>query len=213
MPPMSPPRYETFFREGVQRMPVIRQLATLALIVTITAGPAVFAQGRPDPSTNVSAQREALRPLDSLDGVWRGKGRLLGSGGKWREIVQAERVGSILDGTVKVIEGRGLDSDGRTVFHSFATLAWDVHRQMFELHTHAHGEVGSFTFTPTDSGFVWEIPSPYDPVRYVHTVRNGHWHQVGIRTPAGRASQRFVEVDLERTGDTDWPAGGAVPPH
>ena len=194
-------------------MGATRTLAATMLLLSLAAGPPAIAQGRPDASSDIAAQREALRPFASLDGMWRGKGRLLGSGGIWREITQTERVGSVLDGTVKVIEGRGVDRDGRTLFHSFATLAWDVHRQAFVLHTHAHGEVASFQFSPTDSGFVWDIPSPYDPVRYINSARNGRWHQVGVRAPGGRAPQKFVEVDMERIGDTDWPAAGAVPAH
>lgn len=36
--------------------------------------------------------------------------------------------------------------------------------------------------------------------------------EVGDRMMTGDAPVRFIEMDLTRLGDTDWPAAGAVPP-
>jgi hypothetical protein len=71
---------------------------------------------------------------------------------------------------------------------------------------------GDYVFTTTDSGFVWDIPAGPLTIRHTATVRDGRWREVGDRLIAGQQPARFIEMDLRRVGDTDWPAGGAVPP-
>jgi len=36
--------------------------------------------------------------------------------------------------------------------------------------------------------------------------------EVGDRLLPGREPSRFFEMNLQRVGDTDWPAGGAIGP-
>ena len=171
-----------------------------------------LAQGRHDPTPNMNAQRAAMRPLAMLDGTWRGKARLLGADGKWEEHTQTERVGTTLDSTLKLIEGRGYDAEGKPVFHAVAVLGYDARRKAYAFRTHALGEVGDFVFTPTDSGFVWEVKAPAFTMRYTTVIRDGRWREVGDRIVSGAEPVRFIEMDLTRIGSTDWPAAGAVPP-
>ena len=58
------------------------------------------------------AQRAALQPLAIFDGTWRGTAQVLRPEG-WATITQTERVGPMLDGALRVIEGRGYGPDGR----------------------------------------------------------------------------------------------------
>lgn len=48
--------------------------------------------------------------------------------------------------------------------------------------------------------------------RYTTVIADGTWHEVGERLVPGQAPVRFIELRLQRIGDTDWPAGGAVGP-
>ncbi len=184
-----------------------RFLPLLLLMPALALG-----QGRPDPTAHMAAQRAALKSLAALDGVWRGKARILEPGGAWHELTQTERVGPMLDSTVKVIEGRGYEADGKTSFNAFAVLAWDSGRKAFGFRSYTQGRFGDYTFTATDSGFVWEIPAGPMTIRFTATVRDGKWHEVGERIVAGQDPVRFIEMNLVRVGDGDWPAGGAVPP-
>ena len=196
-------------------MNLARSIA-ISLGVGLTAGvcsaPSAWAQGPPDPGIQLAAQRTALRPLAALDGLWRGSARIQGMDGKWQELTQTERVGATLDSTVRLIEGRGYDADGKPVFHALATLGYNTRQKAYQFRSYARGEVGDFEFAPTDSGFVWEVKTPLFTMRYTATVRDGRWREVGDRVVAGREPVRFLEMDLRRIGDTDWPAGGAVPP-
>ena len=186
-------------------------LFTLALLASCALPPGAHAQGY-DPSAQIAAQKSAMRVLSKLDGTWRGKARILGMDGKWTEHAQTERVGTTLDSALKLIEGRGYDADGKLVFHAVATLGYDARKKAYAFRTNSRGEIGDFAFTPTDSGFVWEIPTPTFTMRYTAVIRDGRWHEVGDRIFKEGQPVRFIEMDVTRLGDTDWPAGGTVPP-
>ena len=194
-------------------MPTRLRVPTCLALFALLAQPLPAAsQGRPDFTALMSAQRAALRPLAGMDGEWRGKARILEPDGAWKEITQTERIGPMLDSTLKVIEGRGYDASGKVAFNAFAILAWDANRKAFGFRAYTRGLSGDYVFTPTDSGFVWEIPAGPLTIRYTATVRDGKWHEVGDRIVAGQEPVRFIELDLRRLGASDWPAGGAVPP-
>jgi hypothetical protein len=80
------------------------------------------------------------------------------------------------------------------------------------MHSYAQGSVGDFTLTPTADGFVWEIPAGPMTIRYTATIKDGKWNEVGDRLMPGKDPVRFYEGNLERVGDTDWPAAGAIGP-
>ena len=191
----------------------LRHSLHIALFALALAAPA-FAQQpaqRPDPQALVAAQKAALAPLAFMDGAWRGEARHTGFDGKQHVMVQTERVGPMLDGAIKVIEGRGYDADGSTAFNAFAVLSWDVGRQAFNFRTNAMGQSSDFAFRATADGFVWEIPAGPMTIRYTATIKDGTWHEVGDRIGADGTASRFFEMTLTRLGDSDWPAAGAVP--
>src|SRR5262245_24759201 len=83
--------------------------ATLCAVLMRLGGAAASAQGRPDPAALLAAQREAMAPLAFMDGVWRGPAWTILPSGEKHNVTQTERIGPFLDGSVKVIEGRGYD--------------------------------------------------------------------------------------------------------
>lgn len=185
-----------------------RRMFPLALLLTLL--PCLALAQRPDPTAMMAAQRDALKKLPAMDGTWRGTARILEMDGKWKEHVQTERVGSMLDGTLKVIEGTGYDADGKKVFNAFALITWDPGKQAYSFRSYTSGRSGDFKFEPSDTGFVWEIPAGPMTIRYTATVSDGKWHEVGDRIAPGQEPVRFIEMNLTRIGATDWPAGGAV---
>lgn len=185
---------------------------TVALIMTGGACVALLGQGRPDPAKLLSAQKEAMAKLSFMDGVWRGSAWTLLPSGEKHTITQTERIGPFLDGSVKVIEGRGYDPDGKVTFNAFGTVSFNPATQAYTLHSHAMGQVGDFNLTPTAEGYVWEIPAGPTTIRYTATIKGGAWLEVGDRMMAGKDPVRFFEMNLKRLGDTTWPASGAIPP-
>jgi hypothetical protein len=178
----------------------------------VTARPAL-AQQRPDPATLLAAERQALARLSFMDGIWRGAAANILPSGQKHEITQTERVGPFLGGAVRVMEGRGYEADGKVAFNAFGTISFDPATKKYTMHSYALGNVGDFALTPTDDGFTWEIPRESATIRYTATFHDGTWEEVGDRIVPGQDPVCFFEMTLQRVGDTDWPAAGAVGPN
>lgn len=188
------------------------RLASVALLMMMGGvSSTASGQGRPDPAALIAAQREAMVPLGYMDGVWRGPAWIMLPSGK-KLITQTERIGPFLDGSIKVIEGRGYEADGRVGFNAFAIISYNPGTRVYSLHSHAQGQVGDFELRLTSDGYVWEIPAGPATIRYTAAIKNGAWREVGDRVVPGQDPVRFFEMNLTRVGDTSWPAAGAVPP-
>lgn len=184
--------------------------AALAVIAVSIAAPAV-AQIPAQPA-GTPAQRSAVGALDFMDGEWRGEAVVTGPGGRM-VLTQTERIGSLLGGSVKVIEGRGYAADGSTQFNALALISWDEAAGRYAFRSYANGFSGDFPFERTEDGFRWETPAgPNARILYVATVRDRTWHEVGDYVADGQPPRRFIELRLTRVGDTDWPGAGAVSP-
>jgi hypothetical protein len=189
-----------------------RLAAVAVLILTVGASLTALGQGRPDPATLIAAQREAMVPLAFMDGVWRGAAWTILPSGEKHIITQTERIGPFLDGSVKVIEGRGYDPDGKVTFNAFGTISYNPATRGYTLHSYALGNVGDFVLTLAPDGYVWDIPAGPMTIRYTAVVKDGAWREVGDRILPGKEPVRFFEMNLKRVGDTDWPSAGAVSP-
>jgi hypothetical protein len=196
-------------KQMMQRLSI---LAATLLLVTVGAPLTTSGQGRPDPAALIAAQRDAMAPLAMMDGVWRGPAWTILPSGDKHNITQTERIGPFLDGSIKVIEGRGYGADGKVGFNAFGTISYDPATKAYTLHSHAMGQVGDFVLKPTADGYVWEIPAGPMTIRYTAVIKNGGWLEVGDRITPGKDPVRFFEMNLKRVGDTNWPAGGAIPP-
>jgi hypothetical protein len=192
---------------------VLKHFRLVLVILAITTGMAsALGQGRPDPATLIAAQREAMTPLAIMDGVWRGPAWTILPSGEKHNITQTERIGPFLDGSIKVIEGRGYGSDGKVGFNAFGIISYDPATKVYTLHSHAQGQVGDFVLQPTADGYVWGINAGPMTIRYTAVIKNGGWLEVGDRIMPGKDPARFFEMNLKRVGDGDWPAAGAIPP-
>ncbi|MEP6635975.1 MAG: DUF1579 domain-containing protein [Acidobacteriota bacterium] len=190
-------------------------LATFAILVTTTmllAAAVANGQGRENPVTVLAAQREAMMPLAFMDGVWRGPAWTALPSGEKHNITQTERIGPFLDGTLKVIEGRGYDTEGKVSFNAFGTISYNTTTHVYTLHSYAMGNVGDFVLSRNGDGYTWEIPAGPMTLRYTAVIKDGAWHEVGDRIMPGKEPVRFFEMNLKRVGDTTWPAAGAVSP-
>jgi hypothetical protein len=192
------------------------QRIILAAAATLCTGgfalPPAAAQGRPDPAPLMAAQREAMAALSAMNGVWRGTAWTLLPSGEKRSLVQTERIGPMLDGTVKVIEGRGYEADGKLSFNAFGVVSFNPATRAYSFRSHALGQSGDFVFAPTADGYTWEIPAGPSTIRYTAVIKDGTLREVGDRIAPGREPLRFFEMTLQRVGDSDWPAAGAIGP-
>ena len=188
---------------------LVRSAAWAAIFLAGSAG----AQTPPDPGPLLAAQREAMAALKSMNGVWRGSAWTLLPSGEKHSVVQTERIGPFLDGTVKVIEGRGHEADGRPGFNAFGIVSYNPATRTYSMRSYAQGLAGDFEFFPTADGYRWEIPAGPATIRFTATIKGGTLHEIGERLVPDREPVQFFEMTLKRIGGTDWPAAGAVGPH
>lgn len=194
----------------------MRRLA-LCLILALAAPAAAQDSTRPpaaagpwDPATRLAAQREAMQALAFLDGNWRGPATTSELEG---ELVQTERVGTLLGGSVRLVEGRGYDAGGNTVFNAVGVISYDPVRRGYSIRTYSMGYSGDYPLEVRPDGFSWSHPAgPGATIRYNATVRDGEWHEVGERVVEGAPPVRVIELRLRRIGDSPWPQAGTVPP-
>jgi|KBSSwiStaDraftv2_1062776.scaffolds.fasta_scaffold107790_3 hypothetical protein len=170
------------------------------------------AQERPDPAALLAAQREAMAAFAFMDGVWRGPATTVRPSGEKHAITQTERIGSLLGGTVKVIEGRGYEPDGKTTFNALGIISYSVATKTYSMRSYAMGYSGDFVVQRTSDGFTWDIPAGPVTIRYNAIVKDGTWTEVGDRIVPGEDPVRFFEMQLRRVGDSDWPGAGAIAP-
>jgi hypothetical protein len=185
---------------------------TLAVLALVAAGTTPVAAQAPDTPALLAAQRQAMLPLAALDGQWRGTARIFLPDGKTRELVQTERVGPMLGGTVKVIEGRGHGADGSLDFNAFAVISYMPASGRYSFNSWAQGMKGEFNFEPRPDGFVWTMNFGRVSMRHTAVVQGDTWTEVGERLVEGQPPVRTVEMTLRRIASTDWPAAGAVAP-
>jgi hypothetical protein len=164
-----------------------------------------------DTANVLTAQRDALGKFAWMDGTWRGPAVTRGPGGE-HKVTQTERIGPMLGGTIRVIEGKGFNADGSVGFNAFAVISYDPTTRAYDFHSYAQGRSGSFVIVPTADGYVWEIPAGRATIRYTATLMDSVWTELGERIVPGQAPVLFFEMHLTRVGGSSWPAGGAMTP-
>lgn len=184
------------------------KLAAIAVLLLTVAPPALAQDANP---AAIAAEQAAMKQLDWMKGRWRGPAVTQGAQGEHR-VIQTERIGSFLDGTLMVMEGKGFRPDGTPGFHAFGILSFDPRTSDYSLRSYAQGYAGTFKLAPTGTGYVWEVPAGPMKIRYTATLHDGTWTEIGDRIVEGRPPERFFEMNLKRISDTSWPEQGAQTP-
>ena len=187
-----------------------RFVVCIALMSCLAA--LAHAQQFVDTAALIAAQKDAMAKLQTMNGVWRGTATVTAPSGEKRTFVQTERIGPFLDGSLKVIEGRGYDADGRVTFNAFGVVSYNPANRAYSMRSYAQGYAGDFALKPTPDGYTWEIPAGPAAIRYTATIKDDVLHEFGERIAAGGEPVRIFEMTLKRVGDSDWPAAGAVAP-
>lgn len=182
-----------------------------AAILALALLPLVPAAAQAPDTQAIAAEQAAMARLAWMDGIWRGPATTQTPTGP-HSVTQTERIGPMLGGTIKVLEGRGYNADGTTGFNAFGVISFDPRTNAYRLHSYALGRAGDFELVPTADGYVWTIPAGPFSIRYTATLANGTWTEVGDRIVPGQPPQRFFEMRLTRVSDSDWPAANGPGP-
>ena len=163
-------------------------IALLLILIAATATPA------PDPALN------AMQQLPALEGKWEGAGWIRMGPGEPVKFVGEETVERRLGGRVMIIEGRHLSPDrSQVVHHAFAVLTWDEEAKQYRFQSYVTNRGGGdHRGYMRDGAFVWENKSASGLVRFVITVKDDTWHEVG-HIQRGDQWYPMFEMTLKRT--------------
>lgn len=189
--------------------PVV-SMAALAACFLLAVPAAASAQAMQPAGT--AGQRQAMQALAWMDGEWVGEAAVSMGPGRTTRHPHTERIGPMLGGSIKVIEGRSTNGDGAVAFNAFAVVSWDDETDSYVMRSYANGQAADFPLEATADGFRWSTPSRGGEMRYVTTFRDGEWVETGDFVMPGRDPMRVIELRLRRRGDTGWPAADPVIP-
>ncbi len=170
------------------------------------------------PASEAARADTAAEPIpDSamsfLFGEWVGTAKGTDANQQPYEVIQTERVGPLLDGKITLIEGRGYDASGATLFNAFAVVSKNAQTGALEFRSYSGDYAGTYPFELTANGFKWSLPAgPAARMVYTAVVAGDSWEQIGEYVPDGGAPVKVFEMSLKRTGPSDWPASGRVVP-
>jgi len=176
-------------------------LGTVLAVLTAMAVPATAQQA--DPAA-IAAERDAQAKFAWMDGTWRGTATTRWPTGE-RTVTHTERVGTMLGGTLRMIEGRAFNPDGTVGFNAFGVISYEPAKKAYDFRSYALGHGGTFVIAPTADGYVWEIPAGPATIRYAATLKDKVWTEIGERVAVGQPPVRFFEMRLTRVGDSNWP--------
>ena len=183
----------------------------MAAAAAMTIASPLHAQQPPDHHEVMARQAAAMKPFEWMHGSWRGEAVQRGPSGAV-QLVQTERAGPMLEGSVLVVEGRGYDPEtGKTDFNALGVIGFDVASGAYTLRAHANGQYGDFPVTLVDGGFNWSMQRGPATIRYEARGGDGTWVETGYVTMPGREEMQFFRMELTRIGEGDWPLGGTVP--
>jgi len=159
----------------------------------------------------MAQQSAAMHRLDWMHGKWRGEARMQMPGAGEKVVTHTERVGTLLDGTVTLIEGKSFDDAGKAPFNAFAVVSYHARTQSFSMQSYTGGRSGNFPMTVLDKGYAWEVPAgPNAKVRYKASFDGTTWTETGDFVAEGQPARPFFKMVLKRIGDSDWPVAGSV---
>ena len=181
-----------------------------ALLATLPIASSVSAQ-MPDLEAMQAEQQAAMERFAFMDGEWRGTAISTGQMGEV-ELAQTERVGTMAGGVARIIEGRGYGADGSLEFNAVAMITYDATADEYVMTSTARGMTARPWFKVTDDGFHWGVESGPMTFTYEAVVQNGTWVEIGYMQFGDQPRTKFLEMNLQRIGDTSWPAEGAVGP-
>jgi hypothetical protein len=162
-----------------------------------------------EPSQRFKAQQAAMKALGFLDGEWRGASKTQRKTGS-TPMVQTERVGTLLDGTVRVIEVRGYETDGRLSFNALRIISYDPDSKTYSMRSYQNGSARDYKLATTANSIAWEIAGKESTTRYETSVKNGIWSEKATRTPAKGEPEIYLSIMMKRIRESAWPRAGAL---
>jgi hypothetical protein len=162
----------------------------------------VGAGARQDPAP-APDRAAAMQRFEEWIGTWSGTGWSLDAAGQRTEFNLEERVQPRAGGTVLLLEGHGTSrEDAEKVTHDgLVLLYFDEHTRAWRWNGHeARAGTVDAEAQVFDGGLQWSLPAGEATVRFTIHLGDGHWRETGEVSRDGKEWNRFMELELVRTG-------------
>lgn len=181
--------------------------AVAVRVAAVTPGAARPASAREIAAAQrLADQQAAMRALKLADGDWRGASKKL-SKGDWIPMTQAQKVDTLMSGTMRTISSRGYDKNGALSFESFSVISYDPNDKAYSIRTYSGGRPHDYPLEITADGFKWDVTAGKKmTIRYQTTFKDGAWTQSATRVPASGTPEKFVEFTVKRGAVAALPA-------
>jgi hypothetical protein len=111
------------------------QMRWFTIVCLLSAAPAVYGQQGPD----VAAQRDAMKKLSFLAGMWTGEASVMTQNGP-AKVQQTESVAYKLDGLAMLVEGTGRNPEtGEVKFQAMAVITYDDSSHAYRFRSYNEG--------------------------------------------------------------------------
>ena len=149
---------------------------------------------------NVEAQREAMKKLSFLVGIWSGEARMLRGPGEPVEMIQTEEARYKLDGLLLVIEGIGrIKSDGKLALQALGIVSYDDETGTYHMRAFNDGRwlETDVTLAPSGKELAWGFTLGEIKTRSTLRINeNGEWTELHEITIGYQPPRKFMEVTV-----------------
>ena len=163
----------------------------VALVMVVLSAAAVFAQ-----ENDLQRQLSEMKKLEPMAGRWEGSGWMQ-QGPKRTTFTGSELVQSKLGGRILLVEGKFVDPDGRVIHETLAVLSSKASKFDFQTHL-GTGMSGIHEFRVGQNGYEWGFQTSAGTIRYLISVKDDVWFEVGEFSRDGKTWIKFFEMSLKR---------------
>jgi len=170
--------------------------STMLAALAMTAASAQQPQ-MPDPAPH----QEAIRKLRAMAGTWKGSGWMR-TGPEKHTFQQREEISLKLSDTVLLIEGNGVNPEGKPIHQALAVVSWDTEGGgKYKFRSYAFpGLSGDFDASFGSGKFVWGMKIGPVTTRYTITISGNEWLEIGEMRRGGESAPwvQFFEMKLTK---------------
>lgn len=148
---------------------------------------------------NIVAQQEAMQKLAFMAGNWSGPATVVMGREGPLAITQTEQVQFKLDGLVLLVEGKGLNAEGKVVFSALATISFDDASGTYRFRAHNRGRYLETELKLKENGFTWGYTAgPLTVENVMHLDADGAWVEITDAKFGETPPRRSVEMKLKK---------------
>lgn len=160
-----------------------------------------FVQSQPPKNES----HEKMKALNFLTGEWQGEGWISFGPNQTHQFNETEKIQYKLDGSILMIEGRGIDKNSspelqKIIHNAFAIINYDSPNNKYLMRAYkANGQFVDADVEVGENSLVWGFEISQGKVRYTIKINEkGQWHEIGEFSRDGENWFKNFEMTLNK---------------